>query len=130
MKFQSVTKYTTITVETYGVTPTAGEQQRVKTLIGDIESIFPEPLESLNFEYPEPDPDFESDHDIQEGFVQLLRKNNGSMQTRDIERVLNSHRFGLKQWVQAVADLKNAGIITETGKGIKGDPRITRLEIQ
>lgn len=59
--------------------------------------------------------------------IRLLKKSNGVMPTRMIERELHVERFGTTLWYKAFSGLQKAGYIFESGKGVKGDPKITKL---
>ena len=67
-----------------------------------------------------------------EGSVQMeimynLRKAMGHMPLRDLQRVMNSTRYGTTLWSQAYLGLSKAGWIRELGTGTKGDPKIVIL---
>lgn len=64
---------------------------------------------------------------IEIGVVRLLKKNHGMLPTRIIERDLHVERFGTTLWYKAFKGLQLAGYIHESGKGVKGDPKICRL---
>jgi len=68
-----------------------------------------------------------SESAIQQGVVRLLKKNNGKMEKRDVERALNANKYGLTIWNKAYFALVNNGYIVEEGKGVKGDPRTVRM---
>ena len=68
-----------------------------------------------------------SESAIQQGVVRLLKKNNGKMEKRDVERALNANKYGLTIWNKAYSALVNNGYIVEEGKGVKGDPRTVRM---
>jgi len=73
---------------------------------------------------------FEAKNDesaIQQGVVRLLKKNNGRMEKRDVERALNANKYGLSIWNKAYYALVNNGYVIEEGRGVKGDPRTIRM---
>lgn len=73
---------------------------------------------------------FEAKNDeaqIQGSVVRLLRKNHGAMNTRDIEHNLRAEKYGTSLWGKAWEGMKRLGYIHETGRGVKGDPKITQL---
>jgi hypothetical protein len=89
-------------------------------------------IEMVKYEYAVKDylEVFEAKNDesgIQQGILRLLRKNNGVMEKRDVERGLNSYKYGLSIWNKAYFALVNNGYIVEEGRGCKGDPRMIRM---
>lgn len=63
-----------------------------------------------------------------EGSIQMelmyhLRKAGGWMTSRDLQRVMNSARYGTTLWGQAYAGLIRSGWIREEGGGVKNEPR-------
>jgi hypothetical protein len=89
-------------------------------------------IEMVKYEYAVKDylEVFEAKNDesgIQQGVLRLLRKNNGVMEKRDVERALNSYKYGLSIWNKAYFALVNNGYIIEEGKGCKGNPRTIRM---
>jgi hypothetical protein len=53
----------------------------------------------------------------------LERKFGGRAKTRDMERAMNSQRYGTEVWERITKGLKNAGIIAELGNGTPGSPK-------
>lgn len=89
-------------------------------------------IEMVKYEYAVKDylEVFEAKNDeaqIQNGVLRLLRKNGGLMEKRDVERGLNSNKYGLTVWNKAYFALVNNGYVVEEGRGIKGDPRLVRM---
>src|SRR4029077_4225988 len=89
-------------------------------------------IEMVKYEYAVKDylSVFEAKNDesaIQQGVVRLLKKNGLVMEKRDVERALNSYKFGLSIWNKSYYALVNSGYIVEEGKGVKGYPRVVRL---
>jgi hypothetical protein len=89
-------------------------------------------IEMVKYEYAVKDylKTFEANNDesrIQQGVLRILRLNGGKMQKRDVERALNSSKFGLTIWNKAYFALINNGYMVEEGKGIKNDPRVVRM---
>jgi hypothetical protein len=64
---------------------------------------------------------------IQQGIMHLLKRNNGQMLLREVERNLNSNRYGLSIWNKALYTLANTGYVALEGRGIKGDPKTIRV---
>jgi Bifunctional DNA primase/polymerase, N-terminal len=89
-------------------------------------------IEMVKYEYAVKDylEVFEAKNDeaqIQNGVLRLLRKNGGLMEKRDVERGLNSNKYGLTVWNKSFYALINSGYVVEEGRGIKGDPRLVRM---
>lgn len=63
----------------------------------------------------------------QQELISLLKNSGGEMKLREIERKMNSTRFGTGLWYQIYEGLKKASWIKETGAGVKGDPKIVYL---
>ncbi len=89
-------------------------------------------MEMVKYEYAVKDylEVFEAKNDesqIQQGVLRLLKKNRGLMEKRDIERTLNSNKYGLTIWNKAYYALVNNGFVREEGRGCKGDPRLVRM---
>lgn len=64
---------------------------------------------------------------IQQGIIRLLKKNRGVMKQRDVEKNMNSGRFGTSVWEKSFNGLVNSGYITLEGNGSRGNPRMIRL---
>jgi hypothetical protein len=64
---------------------------------------------------------------IQNNVIRLLKKNKGTMFARDIERKLNSSRYGTFVWSRAFYGLEKNKYIWVNGAGTKGNPRIVKL---
>lgn len=73
---------------------------------------------------------FEAKNDesrIQQGVIRLLKKNEGTMVKREVERTLSANTYGLSIWNRAYGMLLTNGYVVEEGMGVKGDPRKIRL---
>lgn len=73
---------------------------------------------------------FEAKNDqaqLEIGTIRLLKKAGGLMATRDIERELHVARYNTTLWFKAFNGLQKAGYIYESGKGVKGDPKMVKL---
>ncbi len=73
---------------------------------------------------------FEAKNDesaIQQGIVRLLKKNNGKIESRELDRLMSSTRYGTTLWTRSFLGLINSGYITTVGRGVKGDPRYVKL---
>lgn len=89
-------------------------------------------IELVKYEYAVKDylRTFEANNDesaIQQGILRVLRLKGGTMQKRDIERGLNSYKYGLSIWNKAYYALVNGGYIVEDGKGVKNSPCVVRM---
>lgn len=89
-------------------------------------------IEMVKYEYAVKDylQVFEANNDesaIQQGILRLLKKNGGVMAKRDVERTLNSNKYGITVWNKAYNALYSSRYIVEEGRGIKGDPRVIRM---
>jgi hypothetical protein len=89
-------------------------------------------IEMVKYEYAVKDylSVFEAKNDesaIQQGVLRTLKKNGGVMEKRNVERALNSNKYGLTIWNKAYFALVNNGYVVEEGRGIKGDPRTVRM---
>lgn len=89
-------------------------------------------IEMVKYEYAVKDylEVFEAKNDesaIQQGVLRLLKKNGGVMKKRDVERGMNSYKFGLSIWNKGYFGLVNNRYIVEEGKGVKDDPRVVRI---
>lgn len=89
-------------------------------------------IELVKYEYAVKDylEVFEAKNDesaIQQGVLRILKKNGGAMKKRDIERALNSNKYGLSIWNKAYFALVNSGYVVEEGRGVKDAPRLVRM---
>jgi hypothetical protein len=89
-------------------------------------------IEMVKYEYAVKDylEVFEAKNDesaIQQGVLRTLKKNGLVMKKRDIERALNSNKYGLSVWNKAYFALVNSGYIVEEGRGVKDSPRVVRM---
>jgi len=89
-------------------------------------------IEMVKYEYAVKDylEVFEAKNDesaIQQGVLRTLKKNGLVMKKRDIERALNSNKYGLTIWNKAYFALVNNGYIVEEGRGVKDSPRVVRM---
>lgn len=64
---------------------------------------------------------------IQQSVVRLLKKSQGKMELREMERKLNISRYGTTLWNRAFNGLYQSGYILQDGRGVKGDPKIVKL---
>jgi len=64
---------------------------------------------------------------IQQSVVRLLKKSQGKMELREMERKLNVSRYGTTLWNRAFNGLYQSGYIIQDGRGVKGDPKIVKL---
>jgi hypothetical protein len=60
---------------------------------------------------------------IQMEMLTLLKKNNGNMLMRDVNRSMHPTRLGTDVWLRAYGGLVNLGYILPTGAGTKSDPK-------
>lgn len=89
-------------------------------------------IEMVKYEYSVKDylEVFEAKNDesaIQQGVLRTLKKNGGVMKKRDVERALNSNKYGLSIWNKAYFGLVNNGYVVEEGRGVKDAPRVVRM---
>jgi Bifunctional DNA primase/polymerase, N-terminal len=73
---------------------------------------------------------FEAKNDesnIQQSLMRLLKKSNGRLTYREVERKLSIGRYGTTLWNRAFFGLINSGYIVQEGRGAKGDPKCVRM---
>jgi hypothetical protein len=60
---------------------------------------------------------------LQGEIIQILQRNGGKLNLRDLERALRPLKHGTYLWDRVYKGLLNAGWICESGSGVKGDPK-------
>jgi len=74
-------------------------------------------------EFLKPSEAFTKEGSLQMEIDRHLRKFDGSIEVRDLERALHSTRYGTTMWNQCYGGMVKSGWIMQIGSGKKGDPK-------